>query len=205
MSDRKVYGVGVNDSGYFVTRYKTVDNKKITVWRCQIYVTWICMLKRCYSEKLKKINKTYIGVTACKEWHIFSNFRAWMIKQDFEGKELDKDILIIGNKLYSPDTCAFVSHKVNSFFWEKGRKNSNYKRGVYHNKKTGKFSAACNDGTKKSVYLGRFDDPELAHIAWKSYKHKLAIELANEQTDKRVAQAILSRFALPPAPEGDKK
>lgn len=199
-----VYGVGINDADYMVTRYKNVNKKKQTIWRCPVYKAWVNMLRRCYSEKLKELNKTYVGVTACKEWHVFSNFRAWMIAQDFEGKELDKDILVVGNTIYSPETCAFVSHKVNSFFWEKGNKKTNYKRGVSLDKKTGKFLAACNIGNKKSVYLGSFKDPESAHLAWKSFKYKLAVELANEQTDKRIANAILSRFDLPPAPEGDK-
>jgi len=36
-----------------------------------------------------------------------------MERQDWEGKHLDKDILIPGNKIYSPDRCIFVSSLIN--------------------------------------------------------------------------------------------
>ena len=47
---RLVYGVGISDADYFVTRK---ENGK-TVWRCPYYRTWTHMLERAYSDKLKK-------------------------------------------------------------------------------------------------------------------------------------------------------
>ena len=35
---------------------------------------------------------------------------------DFENKEVDKDLLIPGNKVYGPDTCLMVRPIVNSWF-----------------------------------------------------------------------------------------
>lgn len=35
-------------------------------------------------------------------------------KPHMEGWHLDKDILLKGNKVYSPETCAFVPAKINS-------------------------------------------------------------------------------------------
>ena len=73
------------------------------------------MLDRAYSDKYKQRQPTYRDVTVCEEWHSFMRFRAWMVEQDWEGKELDKDILFQGNKVYSPDTCVFVDKAVNLF------------------------------------------------------------------------------------------
>ncbi len=79
----------------------------------KIYVTWYSMIERCYGVRYQKRCPTYIGCTVCREWHNFQNFAEWMDSQDYEGKDLDKDIKAKGNKVYSPDTCAFVSHAEN--------------------------------------------------------------------------------------------
>lgn len=72
------------------------------------------MLQRCFSEGLHKKHPSYLGCKICNEWLVFSNFKAWMETQDWEGKELDKDIY--GQELYSPDTCLMVRPDVNKFF-----------------------------------------------------------------------------------------
>lgn len=38
--------------------------------------------------------------------------------------------------------------------------------GVVFHKRDLVFEATCNDGTGKGIYLGRFDDPMLGHMAW---------------------------------------
>jgi len=101
---RLVCGVGVNDADYMVHFIK--NGIKI---RCVYHATWTAMLKRCYSEACQKRQPAYIGCSVCDKWLIFSNFKAWMEKQDFKGKHLDKDIKIKGNKVYSPEACSFVS------------------------------------------------------------------------------------------------
>lgn len=73
------------------------------------------MLERCYSEKLLESNPSYIGTSVCSEWLYATAFKEWMEKQNWQGKSLDKDIIVPGSKLYSPDTCAFVSQATNLF------------------------------------------------------------------------------------------
>lgn len=197
-----VYGVGINDADYMVTRYKNINKKKQTIWRCPVYKAWVNMLRRCYSSSLKKMYPTYKDASVCKEWHTFSNFREWMIAQDFQGKALDKDILFSGNKLYSPETCVFVSAKTNAIFSLIWRESKTF--GCTFKKKTGMYEVIGCGYKKQITKLGSFDSYESAQLAWKKFRNDQVMNLAREQTDKRVAEAIISRllFVLPPAPEG---
>lgn len=194
-----VYGVGINDADYKVYKSSSeiVDGKRVrkVEWRCPVYVTWTSMLARCYSDKVQSKSPTYKGCTVCDEWLTFSNFRAWMIKQDYRGKELDKDLLFKGNKVYSPETCVFVSRMVNLFMGDHGAKRGKYLIGVSWNKAKGKFVAqCCNPFLNKQENLGYFDTEKEAHEAWLKRKLELAHLLAAEQTDERVAKALIERY-----------
>ena len=46
--------------------------------------------------------------SVCEEWKHFSNFKKWFDENYIEGFDIDKDILIKGNKVYSPEACSFV-------------------------------------------------------------------------------------------------
>lgn len=188
-----VSGVGVNDADYFVTEQ---ENGKI-VWVCPYYRTWSNMLMRSYNDKYKQKYPTYQDVTVCEEWYSFINFRSWMETQDWEGKQLDKDILFRGNKVYSPDTCVFVDGAVNSFLLDRAAARGEWPIGVYWFERDAKFmSMCCNPITKKREYLGLFHCPQEAHLAWKKCKHELACQLADIQTDERVAEALRTRYKL---------
>ena len=181
-----VYGTGVNDSDYPILT--VVDGKRV---KCPFYVKWSSMLKRCYSTKCHIDQPTYVGCIVAPEWHLFSNFKNWMESQDYEGKQLDKDILFAGNKVYSPSTCVFIDSQTNSFLLDSGASRSGYGQGI--EKKGNKYKASCSN-KGKNVYLGLFDSPQEATHAYFKYKLKLAYELAKQQSDERVAVAILSRF-----------
>ena len=149
------------------------------------------MLQRCYSKSFQKSRPSYIGCSVCNEWLTFSNFKVWMEKQDWRGKELDKDIIFAGNKIYCPDSCAFVSRLVNSFFGSKNNSNG-YLDGVSVFKRDGTFkSQAQNPFTNKNEHLGYFTCPNEAHQAWRKRKHELALQLADMQTDSRVALILI--------------
>ena len=114
------YGVGVNDANY-ITHIK--KNNKL-IWACPFYIKWYDMLKRCYSLKYHKVSPTYIGCSVCPEWRYFSKFRLWMELQNWKGMELDKDLLVKGNQVYSPDTCCFIPNSINSLFSSGTKKNN---------------------------------------------------------------------------------
>jgi hypothetical protein len=182
-------GVGINDADY-----RVVDAS--TGFRCPFYEAWASMLKRCYSEKFHIKHPTYIGCEVCEDWKVFSKFKLWMETQDWEGKQLDKDLLVMGNKVYSPTTCLFVSGDVNCFMTEKQSTNGPLPPGVAHRKDNGKYRAYCSQHGKGLKHLGQYDTPEEAQRAYKLHKANLAIELADLQTDPRISAALLERYKL---------
>lgn len=196
------YGVGVNDADYVVMVNETLGyvngkRRQRRVWVCPFYETWRGMLKRCFSEKLKADSPTYKDVTCCEEWLTFSNFKRWMETQDWEGKQLDKDIIFPNNKVYSPETCAFVSCVTNVFVTASDAARGEWPVGVYWNKKEKKFqSQCCNPFTKKVEYLGRFNCPKEAHEAWRKRKHEYAQLVAELEADPRVSEALKKRYSV---------
>jgi hypothetical protein len=120
-----------------------------------------------------------------------------MESQDWEGKQLDKDLLGAENKEYGPNNCVFVPQIVNSFLIGRCNGCGEFPLGVTSNKKVRKFIAQCwNPFTTKREHLGYFDCPNQAHLAWKRRKHELACQLADSEhvTDERVAQALRTRY-----------
>ena len=100
-----VYGVGFVGDGDFSSK----SNKKA-------YKSWCCMLARCYSDDLHQKYPTYKDCTVCDSWLCFQVFAKWYYKNYPLGGinyQLDKDIRVKGNKVYSPETCLFVTQKEN--------------------------------------------------------------------------------------------
>ena len=198
-----VYGVGINDADYVVQKFEQlgyVDGKKKRklVWICPYYERWAHMLARCYSAKLHERRPTYAGCAVSEEWLTFSRFKSWMEKQDFEGKQLDKDLLFEGNKVYSPETCVFVTQMVNTFTTDSGASRGEWLIGADWDKQAEKFRSQCsNPFTKKQEFLGLFATEQEAHEAWRKRKLELAHELAAIQTDPRVAKALIDRYSKP--------
>lgn len=190
--NKLVFGVGINDADYAIN--PRAKGKRVM---CPFYQAWQSMVRRCYSEKYQDKHPTYIGCSVCSQWLTFSNFKSWMEKQDWVDKELDKDIIIEGNKLYSPETCVFVSAMTNTFIIDGGAKRGEWPLGVAFHKRDKKFRAQCrNPFTNKYEYLGNFTCPNEAHLAWRSRKHELACHLAELQSDERVATSMRCRYAL---------
>lgn len=190
-----VCGVGINDAEGNVTEHAIVNGKEKIIWRCPFYARWRDMLRRCYDEKLKKRAPTYEICSTIPEWLYLSKFKAWMETQEWEGKHLDKDLLFPGNKLYGPDTCIFIDQKVNKFLTDSNAARGEWPIGVSFNKRVGKYAVKCGTGAwRQNKNLGYFEDPEEAHKAWLDFKLQQAHILAADQTDERVAKALISRY-----------
>ncbi len=75
------------------------------------------MLERCYSEKRQKIQPTYKDCTVHADWRNYQLFAKWYYENypsDGEKYDIDKDILVEGNRVYSPEACMFVTRKENT-------------------------------------------------------------------------------------------
>jgi hypothetical protein len=121
-----------------------------------------------------------------------------MESQDWEGKQLDKDLLFRGNKVYSPDTCVFVDRRVNIFLTERAYGRGKHPIGACWCERDKKFRARVNDGTGISIYLGMFDSAQQAHDEWLAAKLKIARRLASEIIstggEARIANALIRRY-----------
>lgn len=199
-SKSRLFGVGLNDSISPTQQFEhTYDEKGLRktklIFICPFYRKWKQVLERCYSESFQRKHPSYIGCSVCDDWLVFSNFKKWMEKQDWEGKELDKDLLFPGNKLYGPHTCVFLERELNLFITESKSTRGEHPIGVSLFKPNGKFKATIhNPLIRKSEHLGYFDSPELAHIAWLTRKIEFARMYATKQSDKRIAEALISRY-----------
>ena len=174
---KKVWGHGINDADYEVQ--PSIGDGKQDM--CPIYDRWVGMLRRCYSSKYKTKNETYKNVVCCEEWHLFSNFKSWMEQQDWEGKQLDKDLLFYRNNVYSPKACIFVPKEINTFMIKSDKARGEYPIGVSFYKKRNNFIASGNDSVRKiSTTFGYADTPEEAHRLWQKQKIKSAIFLMDK-------------------------
>ena len=160
-----VCGVGCNDVAFQMN----IDRKDI--WQ---YKLWQNMLKRCFDAKYKQHRPTYENVTCCDEWLSFANFFEWVNKEvGYKGKpvgsELDKDIIVKGNKTYSPEFCSFVPTAVNSLLTDSGATRGEFPVGVCFVKGRGKFKTRLNCfGMEK--HLGYYTTIEDAVFAYKVAK-----------------------------------
>lgn len=151
------------------------------------YQTWYDMLRRCFDDEIKENRPSYKNVTCCDEWLLYENFYEWLHKQEnFEkwlndnGWAIDKDIIIKGNKTYSPKTCCLVPRNINSLFTKYDKCRGDTLIGV--TKKGNKFEAQCkNPLTLKKVYLGRFAIQEDAFKVYKAYKENLIKQIAQKE------------------------
>ena len=170
------FGVGYSDSLF----QPSIGGK--VVWQ---YALWKAVLARCFPNKTRAGKPTYQDVTCCDEWLSFSNFVEWVNKEvDYKGKpvnlELDKDILAIGNKVYSKDTCCFVPPQINMLFCTAGAKRGKHPIGVIEVK--GRFVAGLNMYGRK-VNVGSYDTPERAFQAYKIAKESHVKSMALQYKD----------------------
>ncbi len=186
---RLIYGVGVNDADYMVQ--PIVNGKQV---RCPYYRAWTGMLRRVYSNKFHAIQPTYEDTTVCSEWHSFMTFRAWMMKQDWENKQLDKDILHPNNKHYSPENCCFVSSALNKLLTDAAAGRGQYKIGVSFYKQRKKF-CPCISIYGKTAHLGCYLTEEEAHAVYKEAKRKY-IKTFYPHVSKRIKEGLKRHVKL---------
>lgn len=147
---------------------------------CPFYSRWTGILSRCGG----KYDACYGGVKVCKEWQeSFMAFRSWMETQDWEGRQLDKDLKGDGT-LYSPDTCLFVPPWINGFLPDVEPK------GYSIDKRVGKYRATVMEYGKQRG-LGYYDTPEEARSA---HIHAKMMYMMKRQVDTNVLPHLAKTF-----------
>lgn len=176
-----MYEVGYRGTGIYTSKSKS----------CKI---WEGMLCRCYSKKSLKENPTYRDCSVSKDWHNFQVFAKWYEQNYVEGYHLDKDLLVVGNRVYSQDTCVFVPPKINSFLTNSAASRGEYLIGVCYDKRDKKYVAQCGNVGGIGRNIGYFTDPQLAHMAWRGYKLQLALGMKPEMDaiDERIYPNVVT-------------
>lgn len=172
---KMIYGIGVNDIDSLI-------NQDINT---EIYYNiWHRMIRRCYSKASLKLKPTYSDCQVCLDWLHFSSFKKWCESNYINDYELDKDVLCKGNKIYRPDTCCFIPHKINVIFSRKKRE-ENLPIGVHYHIRDKVYESSVNIYGKLK-HLGTFNTPEAAFYAYKESKEKYIKEVAQDYYDKRL-------------------
>ena len=182
-----VLGIGINDiDGVF-----SKCNKERTS-----YKMWEGMIARCYNERIRHKHPTYWNCDVCRDWIVYSNFKAWFDDPNNgykKGYELDKDILVKGNRIYSPSTCCFVPQEINKLFTKNNKQRGDCPIGVGF--ENGKFRAKLQPNGKV-ISLGYYDTKEEAFNAYKKAKEERIKNIAESyytegKITKRVYNAIM--------------
>ena len=179
---KSVYGVGYVGKG----RFKPYKNGRDT----PEYMRWHSMINRCYDQKYQEKQPTYKGCIVDERWHNFQVFAEWFENNHVEDWHLDKDILVKGNKIYSPETCCFVPREINNLFFKSNTRKGNLPIRV--KKKSNRFEVQISKDCNR-IYIGIFNTPEEAFQAYKTAKEKHIKEVADKwkrQISDKVYQAM---------------
>lgn len=184
-----VFGIGYMGVGRFKSQY---DHKIPTYSK-----RWRNMIGRCYSEKIQARHPTYKGCTVSDDWHNYQNYAEWFTSQKYkdEGYEVDKDLMVAGNKIYSPETCVLIPKEINTLILGDNSRKGDLPNGVSFDKKMGLFRSRHGLSGKEQRLVGYFDCPHEAHQAYVVAKESYVKEVANKwrgRIDERVYDALMN-------------
>lgn len=174
--DKTVFGIG------FLGKYYG----KINMHKEKSYGIWRNILYRCYIQTNRRYN-TYKDCSICDDWFNYSNFKDWydnnFYQVENEYMELDKDILIKGNKIYSPSTCCFVPSKLNALLYRRQNKRGKYPLGVTKHGRRKRFTATIGIDNEHIVVEGH-DTIEEAFLCYKEHKENYIKNKTRPYRDK---------------------
>lgn len=173
------------------------EQVKINGKHTKEYNLWRAMIDRCYWEKYQEKYTSYIGCTMSENFKYFPYFKEWCSEQtglNLPTYQLDKDLLVKGNKIYSEDTCVFVPREINNLTIFRKKSRGEYPLGVSWDVKSSKYRSQLQKGDKK-VSLGWFDSPLEAFVVYKEAKEdyiKQKAEFWKGQIDPKVYDALMN-------------
>lgn len=130
--------------------------------------------------------KSYYGCSYSEEWEEYNNFRDWYLSHMYntygEGLCLDKDLLIKGNRVYSPSTCCLIPHRINTSISTRRKGKNGLPPGVTRNPYNyNQYLVSVSfDGIS---IRGKFDNKEDAFKFYKDQKEKNIKALAKYYID----------------------
>lgn len=176
---KTVYGVGYFGDGIFKSRLP--NNGPCT----KEYATWSAIMFRCYGDNRDECTlRNYGDCSVVAEWHNYQTFASWCQTQpemNFCNSSIEKDIIIKGNKLYSPNTTCFVPIELNVAITGIKHQNSTGKAGVWKFNDS-YISEVTMFSTKAS--LGRFDNFQDAEYVYREVKQSYIRALAEIYKDR---------------------
>ena len=195
VSHKLVHGVGHNDHTYMAKQEDGTYAKS--------YRLWVKMLARCYSQKIHKDFPSYIACEVSENFKSYTFFKEWCDKQvgyndldDCGGAfQLDKDLLVKGNKVYSEDTYCFVPKRVNNLLIKTEARRGEHPIGVHVAKGGKKFITHIGLENSKRLYLGSFTTAQEAFQTYKIEKEIIIKAVAEQwkgRVDDRVYQALIN-------------
>ena len=188
------YSPSVCGVGIIGTKYPITVNGRTT----KEYMLWCHMLERCYSDTYKKKRPTYIGCEVSENFKSYEYFYEWCHKQiGFNNKDwqLDKDLIIKGNKIYSENICVFIPSEINSLLTKRESSRGKHLIGVCWSKRDKSFVAQVGKNKGKPERLGSFATELEAFNVYKQAKESFIKEQADEwkgKIDDRAYNALMN-------------
>ena len=184
-----VYGVGILGTKYppSISGVKTKE-----------YVLWYSMLARCCNGTYKKKYPTYKDCEVSENFKSYEYFYEWCNNQvwfSVDGFELDKDLLIKGNKVYSEDSCVFLPAEINMVLVKSTASRGEHLIGVSWHNASKSFRATISKNKGGREHLGLFNTEIEAFNAYKKAKENYLKELANkwkDQIDEKAYNALMN-------------
>jgi hypothetical protein len=165
---------------------------------------WNNMHTRCYNSNYHKARPGYAECTICDQWldeetgkQAFYDFvdGHYYTLESGECVDLDKDILIKGNKVYSPETCIFAPQSINVMFEHSiGKEGRELPIGVTYIDKTKNHYKASISIEGRTVALGYYSTPEEAFSIYKKHKEAAILakaDLYHDEIPEELYQAMI--------------
>lgn len=185
---KSVFGVGYLGEGEFNSGTRKNHTTEYDLWKS--------MLSRCYDPRVLNEQPTYRDCTVHESWHNFQVFAKWVTSQKHYGMgyALDKDLLVLGNKVYSEKTCCLIPAELNALMLTPNNLNRKHLPGVSFSKKWGKFASRVSIEGKR-VSLGYYDTDVEAHEVYMkariNYVKNKAEDFKN-MVDRSVYESLIS-------------
>lgn len=149
--------------------------------KSKLYTSWSGMLNRVYNSvtDLAKIN--YGDCEVDDKWFYIGNYAEWFNKQVVKDKwQLDKDLIVPGNRVYCKDRCVFLPREINTFLTNRANHRGEWPIGVTYHPRLNKWQATCSTNGRGDGYIGVYASPDDAFAAYKIVKEKYAKDLAKK-------------------------